>query len=151
LLFSLQPETLSRRCQDFHQRYGELAGRDPQLYFDLYVDFAVQGVNLWRPAIQAALELGVETFWNTLDWAMKIGVERFRDMKRIITPGISEDALDELEYSLRRSVLGACLDRQITPEALRSEIYAIFGGYAADAQRRHLGGESIALASLARA
>ena len=58
VLFALQPETLDRRCQDFHREYGELAARDPRLYFDLYVDFAVQGVRLWQPAIQAALEMG---------------------------------------------------------------------------------------------
>lgn len=135
VLWALQPETLDRRCHEFHRKYRWLAAEDPQRYFHLYVDFAVQGVRVWQPAIQAALELGVETFWSVLERAMTLGVAGFREMKRIITPEASDETLDQLEHSLRRACLAACLDKQITPEALRSEIYAIFGGYAAGAHR----------------
>ncbi len=149
LLFTLQPETLDRRCQNFHREHRELAARDPERYLDLFVDFVVQGVRLWQPGIQAALELGVETFWEVLDAAMRMGSERFREMKRVITPGVSEDTLDQLEYSVRRAALAACLDKQITPETLRSEIHVIFRGYAADAHRRQVNEEGVPLAIMA--
>src|SRR5947199_6465659 len=61
VLYTLQPDVLEERCQDFHRKHSELAAQDPRRYFDRYVDFALQGMRLWQPAIQAALELGVET------------------------------------------------------------------------------------------
>ena len=136
MLYVLQPGVLDQRCQEFHQQYQGLAVREPQQYFDRYVDFAVRGVRLWQPSIQAALELGVETFRNTIDWALDMSVVRFREMKRIITPGTSDEALDQLEQSLRRVCLAACLDKRITPEALRKDIYAIFGSYSAESHPR---------------
>src|SRR5205814_2189993 len=138
LLYTLQPDVLNERCQNFFREHKQMAAEDPRRFFDLYVDFAVRGVRLWQPAIQASLELGVETFWGVLDWALNLGAEGFRDMKRIVAPGISEEALDQLEYSLRRAVLAACLDKRITSEALRKEIFAIFEGYGAEEHRQQI-------------
>jgi AcrR family transcriptional regulator len=139
VLYALQPDVLEQRCQDFHSKNRALAAQNPRRYFDRYVDFAVCGVCLWQPAIQAALELGVETFRDTVDWALNLSAERFRDMKRLITPDVSEETLDQLEYSLRRVCLAACLDKRITPDALRTEICALFDGYATE--RDHQGSE----------
>jgi AcrR family transcriptional regulator len=150
LLYTLQPDVLDRRCQQFHQDYAELAAQNPREYFEHYVNFAVRGVRLWQPAIQAALELGVETFWSVVDRAMILSVERFRDMKRIITPGVSEETLDQLEFSLRRACLAACLDKRITPEALSKDIHAIFGGYANEAHRHEAKDQAKVLEKIAQ-
>src|SRR5438270_7913371 len=145
MLFVLEPDTLNRRCQDFHRQYRALAAQDPHRYLGLYVDFAVHGVRLWQPAVQAALELGVDTFQGVIDAALGIGAEGFREMKRIITPGVTEETLDKMEYSLRRATLAACLDKRITPEALKSEIYAIFEGYSVEGQQRQVEEEAVPL------
>ena len=84
---------------------------------------------------------GVETFWGCLIGAMRLG-RRVPEEKRVFTLDVSDDTLDQIEQSLRHTVLAACLDKQITPEALRDEIYAIFAGYSAKAQR-HRGDEAV--------
>src|SRR5689334_11440210 len=44
VLYTLQPDVLDRRCLHFHLKYQGLASSEPERYFVLFVDFAVQGV-----------------------------------------------------------------------------------------------------------
>ena len=66
VLFALEPEALSRRCRDFHQRNRRAAAEDPRRHLDSYVNFAVQGVRFIQPSIQAALELALTRFGMSL-------------------------------------------------------------------------------------
>ena len=65
-LHPLQPEALLRTCQDFHAAYGHLAEQDPAAYLDAYLDFLASTAGFLRPAVWAALELGVAELQESL-------------------------------------------------------------------------------------
>jgi AcrR family transcriptional regulator len=131
VLYGIQPETLNQSCRNFHDSYGYLAAEDPLQYLEVYADFAAQEVGFMRPALHAAIELGIETFRMALDPALRVVTERFGNIAHALSPELSQESIDQLESSLKRTILAAALDTVITPEALRNEIYAIFTGYAA--------------------
>jgi AcrR family transcriptional regulator len=131
VLYALNIETLNRLCARFHHDYGYLAADDPRQYLDLYADFAAREADFVRPAIHAAIELGVGTVWAFLESGLNTITDGFGNIARTLSPQISEASIAQLERSLKRTVLGAALDSGITPEALRNDIYAIFTAYIA--------------------
>lgn len=131
VLFGLQPETLNQMCQDFHEEYGLLAARDPREYLEVYISFGVQQVGYARPAIHAAIELGMGTFWALLDSNLNTATAGFGNIVRMISPKISDESIGLLERSLKRTLLGTCLDRDGTAATLRHEIYAVFSEHTA--------------------
>jgi AcrR family transcriptional regulator len=130
VLYGFQEETLNRLCQNFIDEYGYLAALDPGQYLEEYSSFAVEQIAFVRPALLAAIELGVETFRKVLDSGLSLITARFTNIARSMSPEISTESIGQLERSLKRVILGAALDKEITPAALRSEIFSIFAGYA---------------------
>jgi len=129
VLYGFQQETLNRLCQNFIDEYGYLAALDPKQYLEKYSNFVLEQVAFVRPALLAAIELGVETFRKFLDSGLNLITARFTNIARSISPEISTESIGHLERSLKRVILGAALDKEITPAALRSEIFSIFAIY----------------------
>lgn len=136
VLYGLHWETLSRLCQNFLDENGYLAERDPRQYLEKYSIFAVQEMAFVRPALHAAVELGVETFQVFVDTALNVMTARLANIVRTISPEISAESIAQLERSWKRQILGACLDKDVAPDALRNEILAVFASYTSAQIRR---------------
>ncbi len=95
------------------------------------MDFVVDGVLFARPAIQAALELGQETFWSTLEYGINAGLDDLAETLALIVPTSDADGVQTLARRLRRSLFAAYVDRSVQTEELRDELQAALSEYSA--------------------
>lgn len=122
LLHSLTQEALDRFCSDFLKRSFGLKGDDPRAFLDIYADFCARTCLFVRPAAQAAVELGTETFWPVLDASMQNGLDNFLEALRRVAPGLEESELLALAQSIRRVLLAGMFDRSMTAGDIRTGI-----------------------------
>ena len=132
-LHPLQPEALLRTCQDFHANYGHLAERDPGKYLAAYLDLLASTAGFLRPAVWAALELGVRELQESLalGFSMPAIYEEFHDLLGRALPDADQRDIPALANAVRRMVIGALLDKTTTEAALRSELAALLAGHGA--------------------
>src|SRR5215213_7889163 len=61
VLHGLEPAAIARYCQDFHSKFGHLVNSNPAGFLEAYLDFVTGSIGFIRPAVHAALELGLES------------------------------------------------------------------------------------------
>ena len=132
-LHPLQPEALLRTCHDFHATYGQLADQDPASYLAAYLDFLASTAGFLRPAVWAALELGVAELQESLavGFSMPAIYDEFLDLLGRALPDADQRDIPALANAVRRMVIGALLDKTTTEAALRSELAALLAGHGA--------------------
>ena len=128
VLHSLKPEAHDRLCIEFYAAYGHLEDSDPDAFLDAFIEFQVHAAEFVRPALHAALDLGADTVWPTLERAMSLGLEDWVRIARRVVPEADERDLVALCRAVRRTMLGAMLDKTITPAELREELRALIVG-----------------------
>jgi AcrR family transcriptional regulator len=116
LLHALTQEALDRFCSDFLKGSFGLKTDDPRAFLDMYAEFCARTCLFVRPAAQAAVELGTETFWPVLDASMQNGLDNFLEALRRVAPGLEESELLVLAQSIRRVLLAGMFDRSMTAE-----------------------------------
>lgn len=129
VLHGLCPEALLRHCQDFHAEFGHLAEVDPRRYLDEGINVVVREIMFCRPSIHAALELGIESFWEVIETLMTSTSLEFEERLGQLYPEVSEQELHRWGRAIRRSTCAALLDKSITPDELRDELCIIIDGY----------------------
>ncbi len=129
VLHGMQPEAIARYCQDFHDRVGYEANFDSAGYREAYLGFLTGAIGFLRPALYAALELGVETLQSILDATLTAATDEFTAKIRATYPGTPEEAVYQAGRAIHRAILSALLDRTITAEEFRSEAAALIDGY----------------------
>lgn len=129
VLHGLHPEALRRRCLEFFDKADVWRDQDIHKYYEEYLDFAIASIEFARPALYAALELGRDEFLNTIDTSANMSASDFREIKRLILPGVSDEDLDRLERSLQRIIVSACLNKNLSSNEVRKDMAAIFQGY----------------------
>jgi len=122
--FGLRPEALLRRCRDWHQQHDYLMAEDPRSYFERFVQFSIDGHAFVRPAVLAALEMGVSTFGPALEDAVTANTTEFIDALRPLAPQLTAQAMETVARQLRRMTFGAVLDRSVTPDEVRAGLRA---------------------------
>lgn len=128
VLHSLQPEAHDRLCIDFFAVYGHLEDSDPDAYLAAFIEFQAHAAAFLRPALHAAIDLGAATVWPTLERAMALGLEDWTRIARRVVPDAEERDLVALCRAVRRTMLGAMLDKTVTPAELREELRALIIG-----------------------
>ncbi len=141
VLHGLCPEALLRHCQDFHAEFGHLADLEPQRYLDEGINVVVREVMFCRPSIHAALELGIESFWEVIETLLTSTSLEFEERLGQLYPEVSEQELQRWGRAFRRSICAALLDKSITPDELRDELGIIVEGYVSRIAR---GGQALA-------
>lgn len=129
LLHGLCPEVTLRHCQNFHAQFGYLADLDPERYIVEGITFIVNHVRFCRPAIHAALELGVESFWEVIDTVLTNTALDFEMRLHRMVPQMSEQELHRCGRAVRRSWCAALLDKTVAPDELRDELRILIDGY----------------------
>lgn len=130
VLHGLCPEALLRHCQDFHAEFGHLADLDPQRYLDEGINVVVREVMFCRPSIHAALELGIESFWEVIETLLTSTSLEFEERLGQLYPEVSDQELHRWGRAIRRSICAALLDKSNTPEELQDELHVLVNGYA---------------------
>ena len=129
VLHGLSPQALYRLCQDFHAEYGYLALVDPRRYITEGINVVVQQVGFCRPAIQAALEFGNESFWEVIETILTPTVLDFEVNLQRAVPEASNQVVHQWGRAIRRSICAALLDRNITPAEFHNELNLLVAGY----------------------
>lgn len=129
VLHGLCKEALLKQCRDFHAEFDHLMSLNPQRYIAEGINAAVREVMFCRPSIHAALELGVETFWEAIDMLLTSTSLEFEERLGQICPLVSEQELYQWGRAIRRSLCAALLDKSVTPNELRDELHILIGGY----------------------
>lgn len=127
VLHGLQPQGFQRRCHDFQRRCGHLAATQPRRYAEALLGNLADTVLYARPAVLAALELGV--FQAGVDGLFPVMGELVAALLPVVPAGTPEPALWALARALRRVLLGALLDRDLTKQELRTQLWALVDGY----------------------
>lgn len=125
MLHPLQPEAMARCCQDFRARYDTLADTDPAAYADRYFEYAVRQMEFFRPAVHAALEIGVQDLWATVTQGIDAGVGNFTAALHRLAPGIPQEGMTALRGTLRHELLAAVLEKDLSPEELEGRLRAL--------------------------
>jgi len=128
VLHSLEQDAHDRLCIDFMATYGHLQEIDPDAFLEAFIDFQVHAAAFIRPALHAAMDLGAETVWPTIDRAMSLGLEDWARIARRVVPDAEERDLVALCRAVRRTMFGAMLDKTVTPAELREELRALIVG-----------------------
>lgn len=125
LLHALTQEALDRFCSDFLKGAFGLKAGDPRAFLDTYAEFCARTCLFVRPAAQAAVELGTETFWPVLDASMQNGLDNFLEALRRVAPGLEESEMLALAQSIRRVLLAGMFDRSMTADEIGAGIRAL--------------------------
>jgi hypothetical protein len=83
-----------------------------------------------RPAVLAALELGVEHFQKHLDAGLTDHVEELTQSLRQVVPSAPDADLKKLGRAIRRVALGALVDRRADLEETREQLRTLIESYA---------------------
>jgi AcrR family transcriptional regulator len=137
VLHSLTPDAFARLCADFHRHYGPLRERDPGTFLDAYIDWQVQECAFVRPALWAAMELGVPIMREAIAGGIESGLRDFVEPLRAVAPELTDSDAENLGRSLRRLLFAALIDRNISSDELRRELRALISGYRAIAAGAH--------------
>jgi AcrR family transcriptional regulator len=132
-LHPLQTEALLRTCRDFHAAYGHWAEHDPARYLAAYLDFLAGTAGFLRPAVWAALELGVAELQEglALGFGMPAIYAEFLELLSRALPDADRRDVPGLANAVRRAVIGALLEKNTTEAALRAELAALLAGHGA--------------------
>jgi AcrR family transcriptional regulator len=129
VLHGLRPEAIVRYCEEFHAQYGHLAYVDPQAYVNEGVEVVVRHIELCRPAVHAALELGTESFWEVIDNLLTSTALDFQGSVRQLLPHVKDEEVQQVGRAIRRSMCAALLDKNISPDEFREELRMLFSGF----------------------
>ncbi len=122
LLHALTQEALDRFCFDFLKGSFALKTGDPRAFLDVYAEFCARTCLFVRPAAQAAVELGTETFWPVLDASMHNGLDNFLEALQRVAPGLDDSQMLALAQSIRRVLLAGLFDRSMTADDIRTGV-----------------------------
>jgi hypothetical protein len=103
------------------------AATQPQRYAEAILDNLADTVLYARPAMLAALELGV--FQAGVDGMFPVMEELVAALRPVVPAGTPEPALWALARALRCVLLGALVDRDLTKQELRTQLWALINGY----------------------
>ena len=132
VLHGLQDDARARICQEYRARMANLAAWSVEAYIELYLELCLEMFGFVRPAVQAALELGVEELQTVLDAGLRTNVGELVETLRLVDAGVPKKDLEALARALRRIVLGALVDRHADLDETREQMRVLIGGYALD-------------------
>ena len=122
LFWPLSKASCEAAYDDFARGRQVLRARDPEAFLDGFVEATVSGiVDYCTPSMQAAVELGAEEFWDTMDGGMTPDplIAVFEETRG----PLATDERDRLTRSIRRAFIGATLDPLVSREELLGDVW----------------------------
>lgn len=127
LFFPLLPDTCQEQYERFQARWGRLRQEDPRRYLDEFLREIASSALQIRPAVVAAVEIGAGELWHTMQQSMQVEMS---DLLEVVgqVHDIGSEQLVALARQIRRTVMGAMFDPDITPGELRNQLDALIAG-----------------------
>jgi AcrR family transcriptional regulator len=141
LLAGLRPDLLAHRCQAFHAATDHLMHEDPSAYLEAFVRFSVDGIVFIRPSVWAAVELGSDALWPSLEAALGANTREFLEALRaaLTTSELRIAGIARCGRTWRRLVFGMVMDREAPVQEMEAGLLALLRGLAPDGRSRQLG------------
>jgi AcrR family transcriptional regulator len=134
VLHGLQADAIARYCYDFHNQVGNLAETDPPRFMEAYLGFLTGAIQFIRPAIQAALESGIDTLEEVLAPSLTAANEEFAVIFQRVFPQATEEEASQAARAVHRTIIAALFDRNTTADEFREQIAVLINGYLATRQ-----------------
>jgi AcrR family transcriptional regulator len=131
VLHGVQPAAAARLCLDFHAVHGWRKQIEPRRFLELWAEFAVDWIAFVRPSVQAALELGHETFRQVLEQGINAGQNDAAETLDLLVPTSDPAGMQVLARRLQRSLFAACIDQSLPLDEVREEVLAALDEYRA--------------------
>ncbi len=132
VLHGVQPEALTRFCQEDACALAHLAATDLPAYRQAFLDHVYRLVSQFvLPAYDAAVELGLETMLAEIRHTLDQSVAAMIPQLQPLLPHLDESRLEAMSAGMHRLLLGALLDRSTTPEHICGDLDALIAGYGA--------------------
>lgn len=129
VLHGLNLEARSRICAENGKLLADLRAWDVERYLANYTDLTMTMLRFMRPAVLAALELGVDELQDQLDAGLTYNVTELVDTLRALDPGLPDERLAAMGRAIRRIGLGALIDRHTEFDEVREQLQALLRGY----------------------
>ncbi len=129
LLHGLCPAALLRYCQEFHAEFDSLTATDPRRYLAAGIQVVAKQAQFCRPAIQAALELGADSFQEVVETLLANTTLDFEVHLQQAAPGVGAEELHKCGRAIRRAICAGLLDQSMRPEELQEELRILVDGY----------------------
>lgn len=123
LTFPLQDEACAEMMRRFDEAHSHLLETDPEAYMAAFIDQMVAAFPMLRASFAAAVEMGAEGLWEVLDAG--IGGELEEVLAALAKVRDPEFDARERARSLKRTYLGAVLDRSIHPDELSADLHRV--------------------------
>ena len=112
-----------------HAEFDQFTQVDSQRYLEEGIRVVVKQAQFCRPSIQAALELGAESFMEVVETLLASTTLDFEVHLRQAAPEVCEEELHKCGRAIRRAIFAALLDRSMSPEELGEELRILVDGY----------------------
>ncbi|MFN8468914.1 MAG: hypothetical protein U0X20_25380 [Caldilineaceae bacterium] len=93
------------------------------------IEVVAKQAQFCRPSIQAALELGAESFMDVVEILLANTTLDFEVHLQQAAPETCEEELHKCGRAIRRAIFASLLDRSMSPEELREELRVLVEGY----------------------
>ena len=134
MLHGLSWDARNALCAEYRSRLADLSAWSLDQYIEAYFDHTLRMLAFVRPAVIAALDLGVTEFRSALDEGMTANTGELAETLRTLAPQLTEIDLNALARAIRRVAFGL-IDREFNGAELRMQLCALVAGYIARAQR----------------
>jgi AcrR family transcriptional regulator len=128
VLFGLDQEVHERICAEFKAQHGHLRESDPDAAVEAFVHFFASKSSFVRPAVLAALELGVEDFMSRLEANINVGLDQFVETLKLALPDTPDRDLRAVAKAVRHIALSGLVDRSITESEIEDELRSVVSG-----------------------
>jgi AcrR family transcriptional regulator len=134
VLLPLSDEFIGRYCAEHNFRPDV-----PSESFSRYTAATlVNRLDIYRPALRAAMELGPEEYEAALSVVVARSFEGFTETVRLAGPQLADNELVVLERALRRAALAALLDRTASGPEVEAELNLLISAHQARHRARTL-------------
>ena len=129
VLHGLDPIARQRICFDETKRLSELLRRSELSLVDFFVDTTLLLIDVMRPSVIAALDLGDDTLQQTLDARWTTDVGEMVDGFQLMLPDAPVAELSALARSIRRAILGVLVEREVDMDVVRADLRRLIGAH----------------------
>jgi AcrR family transcriptional regulator len=133
VLHGLRDDARARICQGYRERIADLTAWSVEAYVELYLELCREMFGFVRPAVLAALELGVEEFQAQLAAGLTTNVAELAETLHQLAPDFPQSELERLGRGIRRIVLGTLVDRDADLREMQEQVRALIEGHLASA------------------
>ncbi len=106
-----------------------LTATDPRRYLAAGIQVVAKQAQFCRPSIQAALELGADSFQEVVETLLASTTLDFEVHLQQAAPEVDAEELHKCGRAIRRAICAALLDQSMRPEELCDELRILVDGY----------------------